>query len=89
MAVYKTKEIRITTVDNPYDPFTHWEQWLLYDTNKGYYTPQRLASITTIGDGMSDQEIYDTIERGIDTLMKYGAINKQGQLVEFKKVIKE
>lgn len=84
----KTKEIRITTVDNPYDPFTHWEEWLLFDTNAGYFTPQRLASISTIADGMTDQEIYETIEHAIDLLIKTGAINKEGNIVEFKKVIK-
>lgn len=84
-----TKEIRVTTVDNPYDPFTHWDQWLLFDTNAGYFTPNRLATVAIIGDGLSDQEIYDTVERGIDELIKYGAINKQGEIVEYKKVIKE
>ena len=84
----KPKEIRITTADNPYNPFTHWEQWLLFDTNSGYFTSQRLASITTIGDAMSDQEIFDTVERGIEELIKFGSINKKGELVEYVKVIK-
>ena len=83
------KEIRVTTVDNPYDPFDEWEKWLLFDTNKGYHTCERLASITVITDLFTDDEIYDAVEDGIEELMKTGALNKLGEIVEFKKVIKE
>jgi hypothetical protein len=82
------KEIRVTTMDNPYDPFTHWEQWLLFDMNAGYNTCGRLAAVSFISDSMSEQEVYDVIERGIEQLMKIGAISKQGELIEYKKVIK-
>lgn len=84
----KNKEIRVTSVDNPYDPFTHWEQWLLYDANAGYNTCGRLANVTIISDAMSDQEIYDNVEAGINELMKTGSINKKGELIEYKKVIR-
>ena len=84
----KNKEIRITTVDNPYDPFTHWEQWLLFDVNSGYNTCGRLANVTFISDSLSDQEIFDSVNHGIDVLIKTGAINKQGDIVEYKKVIR-
>lgn len=84
----KNKEIRVTTLDNPYDPFTHWEQWLLFDTNAGYNTCGRLAAVTFISDSMTHQEIFETVESGIEELIKTGSINKKGELVEYKKVIK-
>jgi hypothetical protein len=83
------KEIRVTTTDNPYDPFTHWEQWLLFDTNAGYNTCGRLAKVTFISDSMSDQEVFDSVEHGIEELIKTGSINKKGELVEYVKVIKQ
>ncbi len=30
--------VRLTTVDNPYDPFTQWDEWYAYDEGKGYAT---------------------------------------------------
>lgn len=82
------KEIRITTVDNPYNPFTHWDQWLLFDTNAGYNTCGRLAKATFLSDSMTDSEVFSTVELGIEELMKIGSINKQGKIVEYIKVIK-
>jgi hypothetical protein len=82
------KEIRVTTMDNPYDPFTHWEEWYLFDINAGYNTCARLASVTFIGYALSEAETYRIIEQGIDRLIKTGSINKEGNIVEYKKVIK-
>lgn len=82
------KEVRITSIDNPYDPFTQWDQWLLYDNLKGYHTCERLASVTVISEQLSDQETFDSVERGIEELMKFGCINKLGVTIEYKKVYK-
>ena len=84
-----SKEIMITTVDNPYNPFEEWEKWLLYDTNKGYHTCERLASVTAVSDQDSDEENFYAVEQGINELIKTGALNKNGEIVEFKKVVKE
>jgi hypothetical protein len=84
----ENKDIRITSVDNPYDPFTHWDEWLLFDANAGYNTCGRLASITIVSDAMTAAEVYEEVERGIELLMKTGSINKNGEIVEYKKVIK-
>ncbi|MFU8786358.1 MAG: hypothetical protein ACNA7U_03845 [Candidatus Izemoplasmataceae bacterium] len=82
------KAIRVTTIDNPYDPFTHWEQWWLFDINAGYNTCGRLATVSYISDSMSNQEAFESAEQGIEKLMKTGAINKQGEIVEYVKVFK-
>lgn len=82
------KEIRITTTDNPYNPFDQWKEWLLYDTNKGYHTCERLASITIVSKQLSDEENFETVEEGINELIRYGAIDKNGNIIEYIKVIK-
>ena len=30
------REYWVTTTDNPYDPFTQWDDWYKYDTQHGY-----------------------------------------------------
>jgi hypothetical protein len=49
----------LTTVDNPWNPFTHWDEWLSFDTHAGYNTMQLLARVTVSSDELSetDQDI--------------------------------
>jgi len=78
--------IAITTIDNPYNPFTEWDNWWTYDVTHGYMTCERLASITTLSDALSEEENAQSIEESIDKLIKTGAISKDGKLIEYKKV---
>lgn len=84
-----SKQLKITTIDNPYDPFNEFEKWFLYDVNKGYHTCSRLASIIRLSDTLSEEEIYIEMERGFKILSRTGAFDKNGNIIEFKKVIKE
>lgn len=83
------EEVRVTTVDNPFDPFTDWDNWYFYDLTQGYHTCERLASIAKTSSQLSDSENNEEISTAIDELIKYGAFTKQGSLVEYKKVFKK
>lgn len=65
----------ITTVDNPYDPFTQFSNWFMYDTEKGYNTCGYLARIANIDDEMTEQEAELETERAIDEIIKYDFMN--------------
>ncbi len=39
------KEYKLTTIDNPYSPFTQHDEWFAFDLSKGYHTPSYLARI--------------------------------------------
>lgn len=49
----------LTTIDNPYDPYTHFDEWYTYDITKGYDTCGYLARIVKTSDELSetDQEL--------------------------------
>jgi hypothetical protein len=49
----------LTTVDNPFDPFTQFDQWYEWDERSGYRTSGLLARIVTTSDELSevDQEL--------------------------------
>lgn len=34
-----TIEVMLTTEDNPFDPFTQYDEWYAFDYEKGYHTP--------------------------------------------------
>ena len=44
----------LTTIDNPYDPYTEYDQWLDWDHEHGYFTQEymgRLANVPMDTDG--------------------------------------
>ena len=49
-------EVMLTTVDNPYDPFTQFDEWLMFDEDHGYHTCSYLARIAKDTDGLSEDE---------------------------------
>lgn len=73
----------LTTVDNPYDPFDQFDQWLLFDNEKGYDTCGYLGRIVRSSDAFSEEEEEEELERAIDEIIKYDFMNL------YKKVRKE
>lgn len=54
-------DFMLTTVDNPYNPFTQYDEWRAFDEiEKGYYTNNYLARVAVVDSGMSD-EAYDEV----------------------------
>ena len=63
-------ESMLTTIDNPYDPFTDYDNWYAYDNRKGYHTPGLLARIAVVSDELSDVDQHLAIDRAIDEIVK-------------------
>ena len=76
----------ITTIDNPYDPFDQYEDWVRYDLMNNYNTPALLARIARVSDAFSDKEEMDEQERAIDEIIKYDPL---GIYVKVTKDVKE
>lgn len=62
-------ECAITTVDNPFDPFDQFDDWFMYDTDKGYNSCSYLARIARTSDSLTDEENEAEIERAIDEIV--------------------
>lgn len=75
-----SKECKLTTFDNPFDPFEQFDSWMMFDKEKGYDSSERLMRIAEISDDMTQKEIDEEIERAIDQIIKYDFTNT------FKKV---
>lgn len=69
------KECTLTTFDNPYDPFEQFNQWFMFDVEKGYYSCSRLARIAKLSDDMTQKEVDEEVERAIDEIIKYDPFN--------------
>ena len=44
----------LTTTDNPYNPFTDWESWLIKDIALGHNTCALLARTASVSDEIDD-----------------------------------
>lgn len=59
----------LTTIDNPYSPFTEYDSWYQYDSTSGYHTPEYLARIVLTSDDMSDADQRVAINQAIDEIV--------------------
>jgi len=46
--------VMLTTIDNPFDPFTEWDEWFSYDLKAGHQTCQYLARISDNSDDLPE-----------------------------------
>lgn len=63
-------EHMLTTVDNPYSPFTHYDEWSAFDEAAGYYTSAYLARIVITSDELSEVDQSLAIEQAIDAIVQ-------------------
>jgi hypothetical protein len=60
----------LTTVDNPFDPFTQFDEWYAFDEEHGYHTTGFLARVVRSSDELSEADQDQAIEDGIDEIVK-------------------
>lgn len=63
-------KVMMTTIDNPYSPFTDFDQWYRYDQEHDYGTCEFLARFVYNSDALSDAENDEETERAIDDIVK-------------------
>jgi hypothetical protein len=63
----------LSTIDNPWNPFTHYEEWFAYDASHGYHTPSLLARITVSSNELSEYDQELDILRAIDEIVSENA----------------
>lgn len=60
----------LTTIDNPWNPFTHYEEWFTWDYTAGYNSPALLARVVVTSDNLSDYDQELDIIRAIDEIVR-------------------
>jgi hypothetical protein len=60
----------LTTIDNPYDPTTQFDDWYAFDTASGYHTTAFLARVVRTSDSLSEADESLAIEQGIEEIIK-------------------
>lgn len=62
--------VMLTTVDNPFNPLTDWDDWYNYDESKGYCTSGYLARIIKTSNELGEEEQDEAIEVAIDEIIE-------------------
>lgn len=76
-------DFRLTTFDNPFDPFDDFTSWFMYDVEKGYNTCGYLDRVSNVTEDMSQKEANKEIERAIDEIIELNPLNI------YKKVVRQ
>lgn len=63
-------EFMLTTFDNPFSPFTQFDQWFAFDTSHGYHSAGFLARVAATSDELSDANQARAIEDAIDEIVR-------------------
>lgn len=64
-----SRDLWVTTDDNPFDPFTQPNRWLNYDCQMGYFTVGKLVQLSRWSSNLSDKENEDAINEAIHDLI--------------------
>lgn len=59
----------LTTVDNPFNPFKHFDEWKQYDESKGYNSISYLGRIVDYTGCYSERQREEERERAIDQIV--------------------
>lgn len=60
----------VTTLDNPYDYFTQFDEWYAFDTEKGYNTCAYLARIAKTSKEMSEADYEQAVNDAVDEIVR-------------------
>ena len=76
------EESMLTTVDNPYNPFTEFSKWLEFDRTNGYYTSEYLARIAISSSELSEDQQRQAINNAIDEIVKVNPFGIHKKIVK-------
>lgn len=61
----------LSTSDNPFNPYTHWEQWYAFDVAAGYHTSAYLARLVVTSYELSDADQDLAITQAMDEILEF------------------
>lgn len=71
----------VTTEDNPFSPFTQFDDWNAFDVQKGYNTCSYLARIAKTSPELSPLDYELAIEDAVDEIVKFNLLGTYRKVV--------
>lgn len=60
----------LTTTDNPFNPFTQFDEWYAYDESRGHHTTSLLARVVKSSYDLSEADQDAAIEAAIEEIVR-------------------
>lgn len=60
----------LSTVDNPFSPFTQFKEWFAFDVGRGYHTASFLDRIAVTSDDLSEADQALALESAMDEIVE-------------------
>lgn len=76
------KEYMLTTIDNPFDPFTEFDEWLAYDQRLGHFTLEFLGRIVRTSNELSEFDQRKAVQDAIDEIVSYNITGLYKKVLE-------
>lgn len=61
----------ISTTDNPFNPWTHYDQWFEWDTSRGYNTASYLATVVQLINANGRVSDDEALALAIDDILEF------------------
>lgn len=69
----------LTTLDNPFNPFTQYDEWYEFDVSNDYNTCAYLARIACVSNDLSEEQERQVIEKAMNEIV---SLNITGNYVK-------
>ena len=76
----------LSTTDNPFNPWTHYDQWFDWDTSRGYNTASYLATIVQLINANGRVSDDDALALAIDDILEFNITDNYVLVPEPKEV---
>lgn len=67
-------KLLVTTLDNPFNPFTQFDEWFAFDTDKGYNTCSYLARIAKTSNELSEKDEEQAINVAVEEIVRMNVL---------------
>ncbi len=76
----------LSTTDNPFNPWTHYDQWFDWDTSRGYNTASYLATVVQLINANGRVSDDDALTLAIDDILEFNITGNYVLVPEPKEV---
>ena len=83
----KIIEFALSTNDNPYNPFTDFDNWYSFDEGKGYHSSSYLARVMEDNSNLSEREQIFAKNLAIEQILQYDPLGIYIKVKEDDKIV--
>ena len=70
----------LTTIDNPFDPFVQFDDWLRYDSDMGYHTCELLARLAKTSNDLDEEAYSNAVDEAVKSVIRLN-LNEKYKIV--------